>query len=139
MKKEDYLEIPELETFLQIRNVEAQQNLRELLHHTVKDKMSDRKPARYSQNAIGLTETEERKEDERFRWQELANAIIIQAAEDWREAAKYLRKHPASREAAETVRETESFFLSEYYAALSEYDGQTLLRRLKEECSTCRK
>ena len=139
MKKEDYQEIPEQKTFLQIRNVEAFQRLQERFRHSVQDRMSDRKPARYSQNAVSLAETEQWKENERFPWQELANAVIIQAVEDWREAANYLRKHPASREAAEMVRETESFFLSEYYAMLTDYDGQTLLRRLKEECSSCRK
>ena len=72
-------------------------------------------------------------ENERFVWEEMANAIIIQAAEDWREAKRKLQKHPSCEEAKATVKETESFFLSRDYAALTTYDGRKLLKRLKEE------
>ena len=73
------------------------------------------------------------REDERYRWEELANGIIIQAAQDWRAAMAILQENPEEPEARETVRETESFFLSEYYATLTRVDGAWLLRRLKEE------
>ena len=72
-------------------------------------------------------------ENERFAWEELANAIIIRAAEDWREAKRKLQKHPGCAEAKAVVKETESFFLSRDYAALTTYDGRKLLKRLKEE------
>ena len=65
--------------------------------------------------------------------EELANAIIIRAAEDWREAKRKLQKHPGCAEAKAVVKETESFFLSRDYAALTTYDGRKLLKRLKEE------
>ena len=72
-------------------------------------------------------------ENERFAREELANAIIIRAAEDWREAKRKLQKHPGCAEAKAVVKETESFFLSRDYAALTTYDGRELLKRLKEE------
>ena len=76
-------------------------------------------------------------ENERFVWEEMANAIIIQAAEDWREAKRILRSPDIPEEdrraAEETVRETESFFLSEEYMLLTKLDGRELLSRLKKE------
>ena len=72
-------------------------------------------------------------ENERFAWEEMANAIIIQAAEDWREAKRILRTCPDNAEAISTVKETEAFFLSEFYTTLITYNGKTLLKRLKEE------
>ena len=72
-------------------------------------------------------------ENERFVWEEMANAIIIQAAEDWREAKRILRTCPDNAEAISTVKETEAFFLSEFYTTLTTNNGKTLLKRLKEE------
>jgi hypothetical protein len=76
-------------------------------------------------------------ENERFAREELANAIIIRAAEDWREAKRMLRSPDIPEEdrraAEETVRETESFFLSEEYMLLTKLDGRELLSRLKKE------
>ena len=72
-------------------------------------------------------------ENERFVWEEMANAIIIQAAEDWREAKRILRTCPDNAGAISTVKETEAFFLSEFYTTLTTYNGKTLLKRLKEE------
>ena len=88
--------------------------------------------------AVSLAEREELREDERFVWEELANAIIIQAAEDWRSAMRHLQKHPSDAAAKRRMRETEEFFLSEFYMLLTTYDGRTLLRRLKEEFKSCR-
>ena len=42
-------------------------------------------------------------------------------------------KHPGCAEAKAVVKETERFFLSRDYAALTTYDGRKLLKRLKEE------
>ena len=89
--------------------------------------------------SVSLAETEHTREDENYRWEELANAIIIQAVQDWREAMESLRRHPDNEEAKDTVRETEEFFLSEFYALLTTYDGETLLNRLKEEYAPCKK
>ena len=89
--------------------------------------------------SVRLAEAEHTREDENYRWEELANAIIIQAVQDWRGAMEILRNHPYNAEAKDTVRETEEFFLSEFYALLTTYDGETLLNRLKEEYAPCKK
>ena len=73
------------------------------------------------------------------KYQELGNAVIIQAVEDWRAAVRHLRKHPTSMAAKKCIRETETFFLSEYFTLLTNYNGHTLLRRLKEEFHTCQR
>ena len=68
-------------------------------------------------------------------YEKLANAIIIQAANDYRNAAKTLKKYPHNREAKETVEEVERFLLSDWYSTLTEVDGEFLLRKLREEAS----
>ena len=66
-------------------------------------------------------------------WEELANAIIIQAAKDFRSARKMLRRYPSHRLAKRISRETEEFFLSLWYAQLTDVDGRYLLNRLRRE------
>ena len=65
-------------------------------------------------------------------YQELAIAIIKQAAKDWREAEKRLRKNPRNRAAAEMKEETERFFHSSYCYGLGGVDGRFILRKLRE-------
>lgn len=72
-------------------------------------------------------------EDEDFAWEELANAIIFQAAKDWREARDRLIADPHDQQAFVLRRETERFFLSEFFMHLTEVDGDYLLRRLRRE------
>ena len=66
-------------------------------------------------------------------WEDLANAIILQAVEDYRKARKVLKKYPDNREANDMIRDTESFFRSDWFGVLTEIDGEYLLRKLKEE------
>lgn len=79
-------------------------------------------------------------EGERFLWEELGNAVVIQAAADWREAKAVLRRPVTCeedlrkrKEAVEMIRETEEFFLSNWYCLFTAYDGLSLLYRLKKE------
>lgn len=72
-------------------------------------------------------------EDEDFAWEELANAVVFQAALDWREARDRLSRNPHDKQALAMRRETEAFFLSEYYMHLTEVDGDYLLERLRRE------
>ena len=65
-------------------------------------------------------------------YQELAIAIIKQAAKDWQLAAKRLRKNPRNKEAARVKEETERFFRSEYCYGLGGVDGRAILRKLQE-------
>ena len=93
----------------------------------------------------------------------LANAVIIQAVEDYRKARRYLRRHPHTPELEAVVaeqrqqereshaltkemrllnrilryedilKEVEQFFHSDYFMLLSDVDGPGLLERLKKE------
>ena len=61
-------------------------------------------------------------------YHELANAIIMQAVKDYRMALKryFLRK-----EYQQDVAELERFFTSEWFEALSERDGPSLMKRVR--------
>ena len=66
-------------------------------------------------------------------WQDLANAIIIQAAKDYRRALRTLKAYPSHGNAQRIKTEVEQFFRSDWYAAMSRVDGEVLLRRLNAE------
>ena len=66
-------------------------------------------------------------------YERLANAIVIQAADDYRSAMKTLRYYPIDREALEKKKDCENFFMSEWFQVLSEADGPTILNRLRKE------
>lgn len=55
----------------------------------------------------------------------LANAIIIQAVQDYKNAIK--------KKGLETIKEVESFIMSEWFHILTDYDPYSLLTKLKEE------
>lgn len=66
-------------------------------------------------------------------YQALANAIIEQAAKDYRDALKTLRRHPDSKAAMQKAMEVEQFFHSPWYAALTDIDPDFLIKRLRKE------
>lgn len=66
-------------------------------------------------------------------YEELAQAIILQAVKDYRTARKKLKYHPKNKEAKLMIQDCESFFRSQWFTALSSVDGQMLLKKLKEE------
>lgn len=66
-------------------------------------------------------------------YEALANAIIVQAALDYRTARRRLRKHPGNEDALRMKREVEQFFVSGWFELLSDADGQVILERLKGE------
>ena len=64
-------------------------------------------------------------------YEELANAIVLQAVTDWRRVVR----HPNAMDAKLIREETEKFFLSRWFGILTDLDGPQLLERLKkEEC-----
>ena len=67
-------------------------------------------------------------------WEDLANAIVIRAATDYRNARKYKNDPKRQNRARARIRETERFFRSRWYAQLTDVDGEFLLGRLQEEC-----
>ena len=66
-------------------------------------------------------------------WEDYANAIIVQAAEDYRQARKKLREQPKDPEALVTIMEVEDFFFSPWFGMLTTLKGEKLLKMLKEE------
>lgn len=63
----------------------------------------------------------------------LCQAVIVQAAKDYRTALHTLKRNPASGSAKDTVNEIEKFLRSEYYESLTDVNGEYLIRKLREE------
>ena len=66
-------------------------------------------------------------------YQELANAIVVRAADDYWGALRKLKYNPNHRIALETAEECERFFRSQWYEALTTVDGEMLMRKLRQE------
>lgn len=66
-------------------------------------------------------------------YENLANAIIVQAAKDYTKALRRLKKFPHDKDAAYTKRECESFFRSGWFGTLTSLDGEVLMEKLIEE------
>ncbi len=73
--------------------------------------------------------------EEFSRWADLANAVIVQAAQDYREACLMLKYHPDHRKQMKRKKSLERFFRSAWFKRLSALDGEILLAELKKECS----
>ena len=63
----------------------------------------------------------------------LANAIVKQAADEYRNARRALIRMPNAVPPKEKIQDVEKFFRSEWYQLLTSVDGEYLLRRLEEE------
>lgn len=66
-------------------------------------------------------------------YERLANAIILQAVKDYRNALKRLKKHPRNGTALYAKREVERFFRSDWYTSLTTVDPEMLILKLNEE------
>jgi hypothetical protein len=66
-------------------------------------------------------------------YERLTNAIILQAAFDYRVALKKIKARPKNREAIDEALRIERFFRSDWYQALTSVDGEYLIERLKDE------
>ena len=66
-------------------------------------------------------------------YEELANAIVLQAVKDWRKAVKTLKKRPRYEAAKQMRDDCERFFRSEWFEELTSVDGSVILRKLKQE------
>lgn len=64
-------------------------------------------------------------------YQDLANAIIIQAVDDYRKALNGISYNSHAPE--EIVKEIEKFFRSEYYLALTKVNGEYLIQQIRKE------
>ena len=63
-------------------------------------------------------------------WQNLAEAIVVQATRDYRTALRGLRLNP---ENIRKLRELEEFFRSSWFQVLCDLDGVQLIWMLKNE------
>ena len=66
-------------------------------------------------------------------WENLANAIILQALEDYSAACLRLKKCPCRREWTERKRSIEHFFSSRWFRCLSGADPRLLLETARKE------
>jgi hypothetical protein len=66
-------------------------------------------------------------------YENLANAIVLQAVKDYRDALKRLKKKPSNQAAMSDAMECERFFRSAWYKALTSVDGKYLIQKLREE------
>ena len=67
------------------------------------------------------------------QFQELANGVIIQAAEDYREALQQLKINPQNERALHMKEECEEFFRSRWFRLMTRVGGIWLMRRLRKE------
>lgn len=66
-------------------------------------------------------------------YENLANAIILQAVKDYRMALKSLKSNPRNRTAMADKDEIERFFRSDWFSVLTSVDGEMLIRSLQME------
>lgn len=66
-------------------------------------------------------------------YQELANAVIVLAAKDYRHALRIQRRNPRSAAAQSQIDSLERFFRSDWYKVLTDVDGEMLIKRMREE------
>ena len=66
-------------------------------------------------------------------YENLANAIVLQAVTDYRTALKKIKANPRNKDAINEALDIEKFFRSGWYHALTSVDGEFLIRKLQEE------
>ena len=66
-------------------------------------------------------------------YNELANAIVMQAVKDYRKALKSLRLNSRNKKAMEEAMDCEEFFRSTWYRTLTSVDGEYLIDKLRAE------
>ena len=66
-------------------------------------------------------------------YEALANAVILQAVRDWRDACRINRSCPENFAEERKREDIERFFRSDWFSVLTNLDGRLLLRKLQEE------
>ena len=66
-------------------------------------------------------------------YENLANAIILQAVKDYRMALKSLKANSRNRTVQTDKAEIELFFRSQWYSTLTDVNGEMLIRSLQKE------
>ena len=66
-------------------------------------------------------------------YERLANAIVLQAVNDYRIALKAVKRNPNNSIDLDNALQIERFFRSGWYSTLTSVDGEYLIRRFQEE------
>lgn len=66
-------------------------------------------------------------------YENLATAIIVQAADDYREALKKLKQSPWNYRASDSIRQIEKFLHSPLYYSMTTVDGDYIIERIRDE------
>lgn len=66
-------------------------------------------------------------------YENLANAIILRAVEDYRKVLRVLSEHPYHRDALREKRSILRFFHSDWFCVLTNLDPELLIKRLDKE------
>ena len=69
---------------------------------------------------------------EKEAYENLANAIVLSAVRDYKNALIRLRKHPESEACQREVKRQEQFFYSPWYEMLTNLNPDYLSRKIKE-------
>ena len=72
-------------------------------------------------------------EDDELCWRSLGYAIVVQAADDYREILYRLKKDPTNTVNTGRATELEHFFHSAWYESLCSLDGDYLINELHRE------
>jgi len=68
-------------------------------------------------------------------WERLANAVVLRAVDDYRIAARKLKRDPGNGTAETDIRRLNRFFRSQWFEELTNVDGRLLLSRLQKEAA----
>ena len=66
-------------------------------------------------------------------YEKLANAVVLQAVRDYRDAVKKLSRGKKNYAAESTKHECERFFKSQHFNTFTELDGRAILSLLEKE------
>ncbi len=66
-------------------------------------------------------------------YEELANAIILQAVKDYRADLRILKRFPHNERALKDKEEIDDFFYSSYFAKLTRVEPEVIIHRLEAE------
>lgn len=67
-------------------------------------------------------------------YENLANAIIVKAAQDYKTAYSRVMYGRGNRRSEERAEECEDFFLSDWFRELTVIDGEELMMMIRSEC-----
>ena len=66
-------------------------------------------------------------------WENLANAVVLEAVADYRTASETLRRRPKNRNASQMKAEAECFFRSDEFTRFTTVPGDVILHLLENE------